>query len=190
MMNRIKIAVLISIGLIVVVVSISLWVHFRGKKPPEEVQLPKIAFEGADSRIEKVHFVEEKHGQKTGELEAKAAQQYQGQNIMVLEDVKLTFFAKDGQTFTVSGMQGKVYQDTKNVELEGNVVVTSSKGYQLKTHSMAYNHQERKIRTPDVVELDGDQLWLKGRGVLVDMEAHTVKVFYEVRTQWKAGKKG
>ncbi len=38
--------------------------------------------------------------------------------------------------------------------------------------------------------LDGDQLWLKGRGVLVDMEAHTVKVLYEVRTQWKAGKKG
>jgi len=176
-MNRIKIAILISIGLIVVVVSLSLWVYFRGKKPPEEIRLPKIAFEGADSRIEKIHFVEEKHGKKTWELEAKAVQQYQGQNIMILEDVKFTFFAEDGQTFTVSGKQGKVFQDTKNVELEGNVVVTSSRGYRLKTHSMAYNDQERKIRTPDVVELDGDQLWLKGRGVLVDMEAIPSKFF-------------
>jgi len=189
-MKRIKIAILISIGLIVVVVSLRLWIYFRGKKPPEEVQLPKIAFEGADSRIEKIHFVEEKHGQKTWELEAKAIQQYPGQNVMVLEDVRLSFFAKDGQTYTVSGEQGKVYQDTKNMELAGNVIVTSSKGYQLKTHSIAYNHQQRKIRTPDTIELDSDQIWLKGRGVLVDMEAQTVKVFYEVRTQWKAGKKG
>lgn len=189
-MKRIKIAILLSIGLIVMVVSLSLWVHFRGKKPSEETQLPKIAFEGADSRIEKIHFVEEKHGQKTWELEAKAIQQYPGQNVMVLEDVKLSYFAKDGQTFTVSGEQGKVYQDTKNMELAGNVIVTSNKGYQLKTHSIAYNHQERKIRTPDTIELDSDQIWLKGRGVLVDMEAQTVKVFYEVRTQWKAGKKG
>ncbi len=62
-------------------------------------------------------------------------QQYQGQNVMVLEDVKLTFFSKDGRTFTVTGKQGKVYQDTKNMELQGDVVVTSSDGYRLKTNS-------------------------------------------------------
>ena len=100
-MKRIKIAILISFGLIVLVVSLSLWVQLtRREKPPEDVQLPKIAFEGADSRMEKIRFVEEKHGQKTWELEAKSIQQYQGQNVMILEDVKLTFFTKDGRTLT------------------------------------------------------------------------------------------
>ena len=189
-MKRIKIAILISFGFIVLVVSLSLWAHHKAKKPPEELQLPRIAFEGADSRIEKIHFVEEKQGQKTWELEAKAVQQYQGQNVMVLEDVKVTFFTKDGRTVTVSGTRGKVYQDTKNMELEGNIVINSSEGYQRKTHSMTYHHQEKRIRTPDLVELDGEQLWMKGRGVLVDLEAQTVKVLHEVKTQWKAGKKG
>ena len=189
-MKRIKIAILISFGFIVLVVSLSLWAHHKAKKPPEELQLPRIAFEGADSRIEKIHFVEEKQGQKTWELEAKAVQQYQGQNVMVLEDVKVTFFTKDGRTVTVVGNRGKVYQDTKNMELEGNIVINSSEGYQLKTHSMAYVHREKRIRTPDLVELDGEQLWMKGRGVLVDLEAQTVKVLHEVKTQWKAGKKG
>ncbi len=189
-MKHIKIAILISIGLIVVVVSLSLWVHLRGRKPPEEVQLPKIAFEGANSQIEKIHFVEEKHGQKTWELAAKSIQQYQEGNVMVIEDVKLTFFAKDGQTVTVTGNQGKFYQDTKNMELKGDVIATSSEGYRLKTDSVSYNHQEKKIRTPDWVELNGEQLWLKGREMLVNLEAHTVKVFHEVKTQWKARRKG
>ena len=189
-MKRIKIAILISFGFIVLVVSLSLWAHHKAKKPPEELQLPKIAFEGADSRIEKIRFVEEKQGQKTWELEAKAIQQYQGQNVMVLEDVKVTFFMKDGRTLTVSGNHGKVYQDTKNMELEGNIVVSSSEGYQLKTNSMTYDDQEKKIRTPDLVELDGEKMWMKGRGVLVDVEAQTVKVLHEVKTQWKAEKKG
>jgi LPS export ABC transporter protein LptC len=76
------------------------------------------------------------------------------------------------------------------MEIKGDVVVTSSDGYRLKTNFMAYQHQEKKIHTQDTVELDGDQLWMKGKGLLVDMEARTVKVLREVRTQWKAGKKG
>jgi len=188
-MKRIKIAILISIGLIVIVVSLILWANYRGRRPPEEIQLPKIAIEGADSRIEKVHFVEEKHGRKTWELEAKSMQHYPEQNLMVLEDVKLTFFAEDGRTFTLTGKQGKVQQDTKNMELQGDVVATSSDGYHFKTQSVAYDHQQKKIQTPDPVELDGDQLRLKGRGMLVDVEARTVKVLHEVRTQWKTARK-
>jgi len=189
-MNRIKIAILISIGFIVLVVSLSLWASYRGRKPPEDVPLPKMAVDGADSRLEKIRFVEEKQGRKSWELEAKAMQQYQGQNVMVLEDVKLTFYNKDGRTLTVTGKEGKVYQDTKNMELRGDVVATSSDGYRFETNSMTYNHQEKKIRTPDPVDLDGEQLRVKGRGMVVDMEARTVKVLHEVRTQWKAGKKG
>jgi len=189
-MKRIKIAILVSIGFLIVMVGLTLWINYRARKPAEEAQLPKIAIEGADSRIEKIRFVEEKQGRRTWELEAKSMQHYQDQNVMLLEDVKLTFFAEDGRTFTVTGKEGKVQQDTKNMELRGDVVATSSDGYRFKTQSVAYNHQEKKIETPDRVELDGDQLWLKGRGMLVDVEARTVKVLHEVRTQWKAGRKG
>ena len=70
------------------------------------------------------------------------------------------------------------------------MIVTSSEGYRLRTNSVTYNHQEKKIRTPDPVELDGEQIWMKGTGVLVDLEAQTVKILHEVKTQWKAEKKG
>ena len=120
---------------------VSLWANLRERKASEAVEkLPKISTGGADMRLEKIRFVEDKHGQKTWELEAKSVHQYQDQNMMVLEDVKVTFYAKEGRTFFLTGKQGKVYQDSKNVELEGDVVLTSSDGYQLKTHSVSYHH--------------------------------------------------
>jgi LPS export ABC transporter protein LptC len=189
-MNRIKIAILISICLIVVVVSLVLWANYKGRKPVDDEQLPKIAIEGADSAIEKVRFVEEKEGRKTWELEAKSMHHYQENNFMVLEDVKLTFFTEDGRTVILTGKQGEVHQDTKDMELRGNVVATSSDGYRFRTQSVAYHHQDKKIQTSDPVEFDGEQVWLKGRGMLVDVEARTMKILHEVKTQWKAVKKG
>jgi LPS export ABC transporter protein LptC len=188
-MRRVKIAILMSIVLIGGIVLASLWVNLRERKASEEGEkIPKILTEGADIRLEKIRFVEDKHGQKTWELEAKLIQQYQDQNLLLLEEVKVTYFTKDGRIFIISGDQAKVFQDSKNMELVGNVVVTSSDGYRLKTHSVSYRHGEKRVITPDPVDMEGEQIRLVGRGMLIDMEAKTFKVLHQVKTQWKGGK--
>jgi len=189
-MKRLKIVILISIVLIGGIVLTSLWANFRERKASEAVEkLPKISTGGADMRLEKVRFVEDKHGQKTWELEAKSVHQYQDQNMMVLEDVKVTFYAKEGRTFFLTGKQGKVYQNSKNVELVGDVVLTSNDGYQLKTHSASYRHLEKIVSTPDPVEIEGEQIRLTGKGMLVNMEAKTIKILSQVKTQLRGRKK-
>jgi len=189
-MKRLKIAILISIVLIGGIVLVSLWANLRERKASEAVEkLPKVSTGGADMRLEKIRFVEDKHGQKTWELEANSVQQYQDQNIMVLEDVKVTFYTKEGRTLFLTGKQGKVYQDSKNVELVGNVVLTSSDGYQLKTHSVSYRHLGKIVSTSDPVEIEGEQLRLTGKGMWVDMEAKTFKILSQVKTQLRARKK-
>jgi LPS export ABC transporter protein LptC len=190
-MRKLKIAILISIVSIGLLVLVSLWVNLKEKKVSEEGEVaPKISTDGADARLEKIRFVEDKHGRKTWELEAKSIQQYQGQNILLLEEVKVTFFTKEGRSFIISGNQGKVYQDSKNMELVGDVVLTSSDGYRLKTHSISYHHSEKKVTTPDPVEIEGEQIRLVGKGMLVDMDAKIFKVLNQVKTQWRGGKKG
>ena len=141
-------------------------------------------------RLEKIRFVEDKHGQKTWELEAKSVQQYQNQNIMVLEDIKVTFYAKEGRTFILTGKQGKVHQDSKNVDLVGDVVLTSSDGYELKTYSVAYRHSEKIVSTSDPVEIEGEQIHLTGKGMLVNIESKTCKILSEVKTHWKGRGEG
>ena len=158
-MKKAKIAILLAIVLIGGIVLISLWGNLQERKASEaEEKLPKISTGGADMRLEKIRFVEDKHGQKTWELEAKSVQQYQDQNIMVLEDVKVTFYTKEGRTFFLTGKQGKVHQDSKNMDLVGDVVLTSSDGYELKTHSVSYHHLEKIVSTSDPVEIEGEQI--------------------------------
>ena len=185
-MKKAKIAILLTIVLIVGIVLVTLWGNLRERKASEaEEKLPKISTGGADMRLEKIQFVEDKHGQKTWELEAKSVQQYQDQNIMVLEDVKVTFYAKEGQTFLLTGKKGKVYQDSKNVDLVGDVVLTSNDGYKLKTQSIAYRHSEKMVSTSDPVEIEGEQIRLTGKGMLVNIEDKTFKILSQVKTQLK-----
>jgi LPS export ABC transporter protein LptC len=189
-MKKAKIIILISIVLIGGIVLVSLRANLRERKASEAVEkLPKVFTGGANMRLEKIRLVEDKHGQKTWELEAKSVQQYQDQNIMVLEDVKVTFYAKEGRTIFLTGKQGKVYQDSKNVDLVGDVVLTSSDGYQLKTHSVSYRHLGEIVSTSDPVEIEGEQIRLTGKGMLVDMEAKTFKILSQVKTQLRGRKK-
>ena len=190
-MRKFKIVILISIVLIAGFVLVSIWVNLHGKKPVQEQEVPsKILTDGADARLEKIRFVEDKQGRKTWELEAKSIQQYQDQNMMLLEEVNVTFFTKEGRSFTISGRQGKIYQDSKNVELAGGVVLTSSEGYRMKTQSISYRHSDKIVSTSDPVEIEGDQIRLVGKGMWVDMEAKIFKVLAQVKTQWRGEKKG
>ena len=190
-MKKAKIIILIAIVLIGGIVLISLRTNLlRARKISDAGgKAPKISTEGADMRLKKIRFVEDKQGQKTWELEAESVHQYQEQNIMVLEDVKVTFYAKEGRIIHLTSKQGKVYQDSKNVDLSGDVVLTSSDGYQLKTHSASYRHSEKTVSTSDPVEIEGEQIRLTGRGMLVNVETKTFEILSQVKTQLTGKKK-
>jgi LPS export ABC transporter protein LptC len=191
LMKRLKLAILISMVLIGGFVLVNLWVNLRERRTSEVGEDPaKISTGGASSRLERVHFVQEKLGRKAWELEATSVQQYEDRDMIVLKDVKVTFFEKDGRTFVISGNEGKLYQNSKDVELTGNVVLTSNDGYSLKTRSIRYSQKERTVRTSDPVTIKGEQIQLIGRGMVVDMEAKTFKVLHQVKTQWKGGREG
>ena len=190
-MRKARILILILLVLIGGAVLSSLWMNLRSKKGSgEEETLGKIPHVDADMRLEKIRFVEDKHGKKTWELDAKAIQQYQDQNIILLEDVKVTLYTKDGRSFILSGQKGKVYQDSKNMELVGDVLLTSSDGYRLKTHSVSYRHANKKVTTSDPVEIEGKEIQVVGTGMRVDMEAKTIKVLNQAKTRWKGGEGG
>lgn len=191
-MKRLKIAILLILFLLGGIVGVSLWVNLRERNRALERTEAHgvISTEGADQRLEKIHFVEEKHGQKIWELEAKTLSHYQEENVLLLEDVKVIYYSKEGRIYTLIGHQGKVHQETKDMELVGNVMFTSAEGYRLTTNSVSYQHSKRQVKTSDPIQLEGEQISLTGIGMLIDLDAKTFKVLSQVRTQWKGGRKG
>lgn len=191
-MKRLKIGILLSILLLGGIVLASLWFNLRERNRALEGKEVHgvISTGGADQRLEKIHFVEEKHGQKIWELEAKTLSQFQETNVLLLEDVKVIYYSKEGRIYTLIGRQGKVHQETKDMELVGNVTFTSAEGYRLTTQSVSYQHSKKQVRTSDPIKLEGEQIHLTGVGMLIDLEAKTFKVLGQVKTQWKGGGKG
>ncbi len=190
-MKRARLFILVSIVLIAGSVVAVVWFNFQGKNQSQtKEEVPKVTAEDTKMNLEKVHFVEDKGGKKTWELEAKSVQQYEDQNLLVLKEVKVTVYTKDGRSFVISGKEAKVHQDSKDAELTGNVVLTSSDGYRLRTQSISYDHRTKKVTTPDLVEIDGNQIQVQGKGMLVDMEGRSFKILGHVKTQWRREGKG
>jgi len=187
--RKLKIAILLSIVLVSGIAGVNLWVNFQAKKLVEKEPLPNVSIGDADMHLEKIRLVEDKSGKKSWELEARAIQQFHDQNVIRIEEVKVTYFTKEGRSLVISGDQGKFYQDSRNMELVGNVTLTSSDGYRFKTHSISYNHSEKKVTTADPVELEGEQIRMTGKGMVVDMEAKVIRVLNQVRTTMKGGRK-
>ena len=189
-MRKLKWALLICIVLIGATVLSSLWNNLQERKAMEETK-PSPVFSSEDAKmvLEKIHFVEDKKGKKTWELEAKSIQQQRENNLMMLEDVKVTVYTEEGRSFVISGRQGKVSLDSKDMDLQGDVVVSSSDGYRLRTQSVAYRHQEKKAGTSDPVEIEGDQIHVTGKGMVVNMEERTFKILGQVKTRLKPGGK-
>ena len=189
-MRKLKFAILICIVVIGGIVMASLWINLRGRKILEEGKAaPTFSSEDAKMFLEKIHLVEDKKGKKTWELEAKSIQQNREENRMMLEDVKVTVYTEEGRSFTISGKQGNVSLDSKDMELQGDVLVSSSDGYRLKTQSVSYRHQEKKVGTSDPVEIEGEQIHVVGNGMLVNMEERTFKILGRVKTRLGRGGK-
>jgi LPS export ABC transporter protein LptC len=189
-MRQVKFAILLAILLIGGIAGVNLWVNYQARKLLEGEPLPKVSLGDADMQLEKIRLVEDKNGRKSWELEARAIQQFHDQNVITIEDVKVTYYMKEGRSVVISGDQGKFSQDSKNIELVGNVTLTSSDGYRFKTHSIAYDHSKKKVTTADPVELEGDEIRMTGKGMVVDMEGKVIRVLNQVKTTLKRGAKG
>jgi LPS export ABC transporter protein LptC len=190
-MRRARLILLLSIVVIAGSVVSVVWFNLQGKKASQaKKEEPEITSEDTKMQLQKVHFVEDKGGKKTWELEARSVEQHEDQNLLILKDVKVTVYTKDGRSFAISGRDGKVNQASKDAQLSGDVVLTSSDGYRLRTQSVAYDHKTNRVTTPDFVEIDGNQIRVEGRGMLVDLEARIFKILSQVKTRWQREGKG
>jgi LPS export ABC transporter protein LptC len=136
----------------------------------------------ADIRIENARYVETQDGRKEWELEADSAQYFKQRNLVVFDNVKVTFYSKDGINYIMQGKQGRLREDTKDMDIEGDVVVTSDDGYELKTNSLKYSGALKQISTKDKVTFSGKNIKIEGKGFLADMATGRASVLADVRT--------
>lgn len=129
---------------------------------PEDVQkqrsddLPaRSAVTTMSQKMHGVHLVETSEGGKEWELDAASAQAFKDKGTWDLQGVKVKFFGTKGSTYTVTGESGSIQTETKDMEIRGNVVTTTSEGYVFRSKSLKYTAKRKDLFTPDEVTMTG-----------------------------------
>lgn len=162
-----------------IAIGVSLLISYHSRREASEVKT--FASTEADVGFDRMHYVETRDGQREWELEAVSARYFKGENLTMLDRVKVVFYSKKGITYTLEGREGRFKNDTRDVEVRGDVVITSSEGYQLKTDSLKMVSGGKEISTEDRVVLKGPRLDGEGVGLLIDREAERLTLLNNVK---------
>ena len=89
-----------------------------------------------------------------------------------MRKVIIRLYSKDGD-WTVTADKGTLDNDQRDVSLEGNVVVSTTKGLHLTTGRLAWRNGERNLFTKDDVEIRQAGMSITGRGLDVRFSFRT-----------------
>ena len=108
----------------------------------------------ADQVISNFSITETAKGRKEWIMEAERASVYEKRNVLEAQDVKITFFDDQGGVRSVlTAARGKLNRGTNDMEAAGDVVVTGLGGTQLRTESLTWANETRKIASQDSVTI-------------------------------------
>jgi lipopolysaccharide export system protein LptC len=140
----------------------------------DPVNLISTIQKNASLAIGNVHQVSTRDGIKEWILDAKSAHVVDESKQLMLEDVTVVYFVKNGQEVRLTGDRGILKTESKDIELTGRVVLTYT-DYTLKTEQINYDHGQRILFTSTPVHITGKS---------VDLTADTMKYDINANQTW------
>jgi LPS export ABC transporter protein LptC len=145
----------IILTLVVVFLSVVVGVLVHRARVPRQLTTEP-APTNADYRLKQVHLQEQGRDGSRWQLDAEYSETFEEQNKTTMKKVtvKVDQPSKGDQasrSWTVTGDEGDLNQETKNVELRGNVVLISSDGLRLETDRLRWDAEAQRAWTEDPV---------------------------------------
>lgn len=144
-----------------------------------------IADTDADVTLQSIRLVENRGGRTEWELYAEESQTFKDKNITILRGVSAVFYPEGQPIIRIKGKQGRLRTDTRDMVLQGDVVVQSGSGYTLKTQELKYSSRDRLVNTEKPVELVQEGLTVRGVGLSAAIDEKTIIVHRDVRATFK-----
>jgi LPS export ABC transporter protein LptC len=91
--------------------------------------------------------------------------------------VKLTYYAEDGRVVTLTADSGSYEDATRNVTLQGNVVVNTSDGNHVDTDAIAWNQKSGILKGKGEVRITRGDSIIRGKGFELSPENETVNIY-------------
>jgi len=124
----------------------------------------------ADLTLKSIHIVGDRLGLREWELKARDARHFQDEKMTMLEGIEAAFYVQEGGVIRLRGDRGKILHGTKDIELQGNIVILNADdGYQVTTDGLHYVYRDKQIRSSQRVDIVGKGMEVTGKEMSIDL---------------------
>ena len=135
------------------------------------VKLITSIHQNASLAIGNVHQVSTREGTKEWILDARSAHVVDESKQLMLEDVTVVYFIKNGEEVRLTASRGILKTETNDIEVTGQVILTYS-NFTLETEQMNYDHNRRVLFSATPVKIMGDAASLTADSMKYDLTAN------------------
>jgi len=165
-------ALLILVSIIALTVVIYRYVQ---QQDPKEIL--NVLPEDIDLALNDLHYTQNEEGQRRWTLDADKAEYQRGSSLAKLDAVKLLFYSTEEYgNINLRANQGELMQETRQVDVWGNVILKTERGEQLLTERLHYDDLNHQLTTDDPIKFLSSQLELTGTGLQIDIDLGRMRV--------------
>ena len=122
------------------------------------------------------------------EIKAKTATYVRTEKTAIFEDVSVRMITAGGRTFVMTGKRGRLWTESKNMEIVGEVVIVSDQGDRITMEDLKYSERDKTLHTDSEVLLENAGTTLKGRGMKISLPHQRIELLSKVSAVIKSGR--
>lgn len=186
MKNRrttVVIVVLVATLLAAAVLTVGIW------RQPEKALL-KVMSDKVDLQVRNVRYTEVGDSGMKWEIVADTARYLKKENLALFDKVTVRLVTQDDRTYLLSGNRGRFNTESRDMQIEGNVVIVSEEGDRFTTEHLQYRHAAKLIETDDPVMMENRSVRISGVGMTLALDGKKVTLLAKVRATISGRVKG
>lgn len=149
---------------------------------PDPERLIELLPKGIDLALQNLHYTQNEDGQRRWTLDADKAEYLKGNSTARLETVSLVYYqTRSFGDIHLKADRGELNQDRRELDVWGDVVLTTERQEQFFTDRLHYSDQHRRLSTESKVRVVTPRLELTGIGMQVDVDKGYLIVKNNVR---------
>jgi LPS export ABC transporter protein LptC len=164
------------------VLSAAVIFFFKGSGISPEKML-KITSDRADLEVRDALYRESGRDGSKWEIRAEKAGYRKKENLVFFDKMEVKLFLSDGKNVVMSGQTGQMNTVTKDMQINGNVEITSSNGERFKTDYLQYSYADKKLHTEAAVLMEMPRIQIRGVGMSFSLKNRDVELLSKVQAR-------
>jgi LPS export ABC transporter protein LptC len=143
----------------------------------------KILPDKVDLQIKNVRYTDVAESGMKWEINADTARYIKKENIAIFEKVSIKLITEDGKIFLMSGKEGNLKTDTKDMKVSGNVKIISNSGDSFTTDNLNYSNSEKRFYTDSSVVIENPRMKIRGNGMSLSLKDEKLALLSGVKAE-------